>query len=64
MSLFLFSCDNKESIKVDNEKEKQENINTHDKEEYKPNLTLEEMYYGAKYCLSVTKQIKRWFRTM
>jgi hypothetical protein len=57
MSLFLVGCDNRASIKVDNEKEKQENINTHDKEEYKANLSLEEMHYGAKYCLSVTKQM-------
>jgi hypothetical protein len=44
----LVRFDNKESIKVDNEKEKQENINTHDEEEDKANLTLEAIHYVAK----------------
>jgi hypothetical protein len=38
---------------------KKENINTHDKEEDKANFSLEAIHYGNKYCLSVTKQIRK-----
>jgi hypothetical protein len=59
ISLLLVSCDNKESINDDSENEKQENIDTPVIEKYKVNLTLEEIHYGAKYCLSVAKQMKK-----
>ena len=59
ISFLLFSCDNKERIKVDNEKEEQENIDSPRIEEDKLNFSLEEIHYGAKYCLSAAKQMKK-----
>jgi uncharacterized protein YcfL len=59
ISLLLVGCDNKESINDDSEKEKQENIDTPSMEEDKINLSLEEIHYGAKYCLSLAKQMKK-----